>query len=256
MGPEHEFATAWSEDVPDLELLVRLVSAAGRRNAPEPGPLLDRVAERVGGTGPVGGAGVVSALFADGWFRGDDRTYGSPENSLLDRVLERRLGIPLSLSVVAILVGRRLGVSLEAVGMPRHVLLRDPDAGLLHDVFDLGRPLDESGAEALLRRVDPGLPWTPEHLATMTTREVVDRWCRNLRVARATAGDGAGVDAVLDLELTRPDPPLDAVLVASERAVARGAFLDAATMLERHAPAGGPGEAWRARAARLRATMN
>ena len=58
-------------------------------------------------------------------FRGNTRDYGDPENSFLDSVLERRLGIPISLAVVMMEVGRRIGAPVHGVGMPGHFLVMD-----------------------------------------------------------------------------------------------------------------------------------
>jgi len=256
-GDAERFAALWTAAEPDLEALVSLVGTVGR-DAPDPGALLDGLAERVSGSvgDGVDGGRVLAVLFGGDGLRGDRSTYGSPDNSLVDRVLLRRLGIPLSLSVVAVLVGRRLGVPFDAVGMPRHVLLRDPVAGTLHDVFDGARILDATGAAELLARIDPGTPWRSEFLESMTAHEIVDRWCRNLRVARTAVGDGPGVDRIVGLELSRPDPPPDAVVVAVGRAAGRGAFAEAASLLERHAPAGPAGVPWRERAQQFRARLN
>ena len=66
-----------------------------------------------------------SSLFATGRFTGNAVDYYDPRNSYLDQVLARGLGIPITLSVLAIEVGRRVGVPLVGVGMPGHFLVRD-----------------------------------------------------------------------------------------------------------------------------------
>jgi len=63
-------------------------------------------------------------LFAEERLRGNAEDFYDPRNNLLNQVLERRLGIPLTLAVVCIEVGRRAGVLLEGVGFPGHFLLR------------------------------------------------------------------------------------------------------------------------------------
>ncbi len=70
--------------------------------------------------------GVRGLLFEDMGFSGDTEYYSDPRNSLLDQVLDRRLGIPISLSVLMMEVGRRVGVPLEGVAMPGHFLVRQP----------------------------------------------------------------------------------------------------------------------------------
>src|SRR6187399_3482763 len=67
---------------------------------------------------------VCDTLFGRLGFAGDRTTYYAAENSLLPAVLDRRLGIPLSLSLLTIEVGRRVGVPVEGIGMPGHYLVR------------------------------------------------------------------------------------------------------------------------------------
>ena len=80
-------------------------------------------------------------------------------------MLDRRLGIPLSLSLLTIEVGRRCGVEVEGIGMPGHYLVRpagEPDRFL--DVYDGGRELDVEGCHALFERVQAGVPWDERYL--------------------------------------------------------------------------------------------
>src|SRR5438552_9903098 len=67
--------------------------------------------------------GMRAYLFETLGFRGNTRDYGDPENSFLDSVLERRVGIPISLAVVVMEVGRRIGAPVHGVGMPGHFLV-------------------------------------------------------------------------------------------------------------------------------------
>ena len=73
--------------------------------------------------------GIVAALFGVDGLRADVEDYHAEENSFLDRVLERRLGMPITLSAVVIEVGSRIGLTLSMVGMPGHVVVgtSDPD---------------------------------------------------------------------------------------------------------------------------------
>ena len=84
-------------------------------------------------------------LFGDCGFHGNQSEYYDPRNSYLNDVLERRTGIPISLSVVVIEVGRRLGLRLQGVGFPGHFLVRlaGRRGSLLLDPFFGGRPIDE-----------------------------------------------------------------------------------------------------------------
>ena len=66
-------------------------------------------------------------LFDEVGFRGSDDDYYDPRNSFLNEVLSRRIGIPISLSLVYLEMGKRLGIPLVGVGMPGHFLLRHRD---------------------------------------------------------------------------------------------------------------------------------
>jgi regulator of sirC expression with transglutaminase-like and TPR domain len=98
--------------------------------------------------------GLARHLFAAGRFTGNQNDYYDPDNSFLDRVLDRRLGIPISLSVLAIEVGRRVGVPLVGVGLPGHFIVRSAtDSGVFLDPFGGGALLDRAGCIELFRSV-------------------------------------------------------------------------------------------------------
>ncbi len=112
---------------------------------------LDALATRVAGFS----AGELSTLlFVSEGFRGNDSDYGDPSNSFLDDVLDRRLGIPISLSVVMLEVGRRCGLQLHGVGMPGHFLVGG-GAGEWFDPFHDGARLDLAGARRCSRSCTP-----------------------------------------------------------------------------------------------------
>lgn len=81
-------------------------------------------------------------LFEQEHFRGSRVDYYNPQNSFLNRVLERRLGIPLSLSLLYMEVGKRLGLRLAGVGMPFHFIVHcalPEGAGLFIDPYEKGK---------------------------------------------------------------------------------------------------------------------
>ena len=95
---------------------------------------LDRLAQECreaisanGLEGPRAAARLCRYLFEVAGYLGNREAYGDPRNSYLNEVLDRKLGIPITLSVLAIAVGRRLGIPLEGVGMPGHFLIRSPE---------------------------------------------------------------------------------------------------------------------------------
>ena len=127
-------------------------------------------------------------LFEECGFHGNRDDYYDPRNSFLNDVLERRTGIPISLSVVAIEVGRRLGIALEGVGFPGHFLIRavgTADAPLL-DCFHGGVPVDEEELLMRLRALaeNSGGPEfaqvPPRFLETAAPPGILARMLRNL----------------------------------------------------------------------------
>jgi regulator of sirC expression with transglutaminase-like and TPR domain len=164
---------------------------------------LDELSTRVEG---ADASALCRLLFEQVGLRGDREHYDEPANSYIDQVLDRRRGIPISLSVLLIEVGRRCGVSLEAVGMPGHFLVRDPRApGYLIDAFDEGRRLDRADCERLLRAVTGSAGrLTPDLLATSGTWATLARMLANLDRSFERRGDAVSLAWVSDLRLSIP----------------------------------------------------
>lgn len=198
-------------------------------------------------------------LFDDLGFSGDARRYGDPRNSFLNDVLERRIGIPISLSLLTIEVGRRLGLALVGIGMPGHFLVRDDEGGAILDPFSGGRTLDPDDCQALFRNVHgPGPAFGPQMLATAGPRAILVRMLANLRHLYLSAGDAPSSGWVYRLRATIPaETPAEHADVA--RALASvGRFVEAAEVLEELADEvpGAGGDQARARAVSLRALLN
>jgi regulator of sirC expression with transglutaminase-like and TPR domain len=144
-------------------------------------------------------------LFGECGFRGNQDDYYDPRNSFLNDVLERRTGIPISLSVLMIETGARLGITIEGVGFPGHFLVRAPSAGdpLLFDPFFGGRPLDERELLARYRRVsgDERTRLPPEALEATGTLGILARMLRNLLRTYLDRGDHAHALEAVDLLL-------------------------------------------------------
>ncbi|MEO1175313.1 MAG: transglutaminase-like domain-containing protein, partial [Myxococcota bacterium] len=109
--------------------------------------------------------------------RGNENDYYEPENSYLNRVIERALGIPITISVLYLEVGRRSGVPLKGIGFPGHFLLKHCETPIGYlDPFDPRRILDTDDLHAMLERVSRGaVQLQPEHLAPTTNREILVR---------------------------------------------------------------------------------
>lgn len=124
-------------------------------------------------------------------FRGDTDDYYHPDNSHLDRVLERRTGIPLTLAMVLVGVGRRTAIRVEGVGFPGHFLARigGPD-GVLVDPFGDGRILVEAALHRLAHQVlGDASRLQPAHLEPVGTPAMIARMLANLQLAHRRRGE-------------------------------------------------------------------
>lgn len=128
-------------------------------------------------------------LFHDYGFRGNHEHYTDPLNSLLDQVIARRKGIPLTLSIIYLLVGHRLGLSLEPVGLPGHVVVGcyAEETPFFIDAFEQGafRTAEDL---FLILRTNHIVPKSTD-LAPTPVREILCRCCRNLVHHYRAAGD-------------------------------------------------------------------
>lgn len=119
-------------------------------------------------------------LFEEYGLRGNREEYTDPRNSFPDEVLARRLGLPISLAVIYLLVAQRVGVELEPIGAPGHFLVGgyEPEGPFFIDPFEEGRLLGPEEVFARLRALEqkPQLA----DLAPTPVREVLCRMCRNL----------------------------------------------------------------------------
>ena len=150
-----------------------------------------------------------SFVFEDLGFRGDSQDYFSPSNSLLNQVMERRIGVPLTLSIIFMELGWRVGIPFEGVGFPGHFLVRLPGEprDLVLDPFNHARTMHEDDCRRLLDEVTGGrLQFDGRLLASVTKRDIITRLLRNLKGAylRANQDEGA-LAAVERLLLIHPD---------------------------------------------------
>lgn len=141
------------------------------------------------------------ALFEEAGLQGNDGQYYDRGNSLLNEVLDRGLGLPITLSVVYIEVARRAGQQAEGVGFPGHFLVRHhlPHNAVLVDPFGGGQVVGQSELAALLERTS-GSRVTLEPWMTNPTppRQIVTRVLTNLKHAYVLAEDLVGAVTALD----------------------------------------------------------
>jgi regulator of sirC expression with transglutaminase-like and TPR domain len=140
-------------------------------------------------------------LFEELGFAGNREDYYDPRNSLLNDVLERRLGIPITLSLVLIEVGRRVGLPIEGVGLPGHFIARLRSGGehLMVDPFDAGAPLSAEACAALVARaVGQPVPLADAAFAAVSKRAFLARMLTNLKGIYWRRKDWARAAAVAD----------------------------------------------------------
>lgn len=183
---------------------------------------LDRLADTVRAHVPRGADATTRAdvlldvLFDREGFRGNQAEYYDPRNSFLNDVLARRLGIPISLAVVLIEVGRRAGVTVSGIGFPGHFLAQvaGPTGPRVVDPFHGGIALSEGDLEERLRALSPdsrgrqlrAVP--PELLQPAPPRAILARMLRNLLHIWQDRGDVVSALAAADLLLVlSPDSP-------------------------------------------------
>src|SRR5690349_18127407 len=124
-------------------------------------------------------------LFQEAGLRGNREEYYDPRNSFLNDVLDRSLGIPITLALIYMEVGRRLGFPLFGVGMPGHFLLKHYDIDgreTLIDCFESGKILSATDCQRRLNEIYSGqLTLQPDFLGAIPRRQILMRMLNNLR---------------------------------------------------------------------------
>jgi len=161
----------------------------------------------------------VSARFRELGFRGNVDDYYDARNSLLPDVLERRTGIPITLTLVWCEIARRAGVLARGVGFPGHFLARVDElpalsgrsgsAPVIVDPFTGGRIIDDDDARALLQRtLGAGADIHPALFEPASSRATLVRMLTNLKAVWAGRGDHTKAFVALDRIITLvPDAP-------------------------------------------------
>jgi regulator of sirC expression with transglutaminase-like and TPR domain len=174
---------------------------------------LDGLAARVG-RGRDAGATLERLrrfLFEEERFRGNDGEYYDPRNSCLNDVLDRKLGIPITLSVLTMEVGRRVGVDIFGVGLPGHFIVSAAvgSKSVLLDPFNGGTVLTPAAAaEVAARAVGRPVKLEDAHWTPCSRRQIVVRMLRNLKTIYAKQKDWDRALGVIErLLLIDPDAP-------------------------------------------------
>jgi regulator of sirC expression with transglutaminase-like and TPR domain len=201
---------------------------------------------------------LLDRLFRVEGLRGNSVDYHDPANSYLDQVLTRRVGIPITLSVVTMEVGRRLGVRLEGVGMPGHFLVRHVSTPPVYvDAFEGGRLLDGDDCVDRFHRLYRGVAFDPRYLQPVGPRAILARMLANLKAVFTSRQDHLALARVLELRVAIPGVLQEERVELSQALASAGQFGEAADALERLAeeiPA--QGETLVSEATGLRARLN
>ena len=152
-------------------------------------------------------------LFYEGRFTGNSKDYFNARNSFLNDVIERGIGLPITLSVVFIEVARRLGVKLFGVGMPGHFLVKynNDEQEVFFDPFNGGRILTESNCREIIEEMFDGrVSFDRIFLHAITKKQILSRMLQNLKNVYANASDLYKLLGVIErLLLLTPDAPLE-----------------------------------------------
>jgi regulator of sirC expression with transglutaminase-like and TPR domain len=192
----------------DLALGALLIAAEGRETL-DPDPwltALDSLATRIQGrldpahTPDETLDELHRVLYEELGYQGPGRLISpEPDHSRLDRVIERRVGLPISLAIVELEVAWRLGLPLYGVGMPGHFIVGGP-GDLLVDPANDGRRLTRDDCQALLRRsLGEGVLLHAGMLRATGRREILARVLRNLRAAHLANRDWPSALGAMEL---------------------------------------------------------
>jgi regulator of sirC expression with transglutaminase-like and TPR domain len=170
-------------------------------------------------------------------FRGNSKDYYDPDNSYLNRVLETKTGIPITLSLVYMEVGRRAGLDVRGIGIPGHFIVglyggEDP---ILIDPFYRGTILDEKECRRRAAVQHEGaLVWNPRFLRPLDEKAIIVRLLRNLRGIYMSIGDDARSFLVLEWIIALASNPAAELKTRGAMFERLGAFDFAVKDLERY----------------------
>jgi len=124
-------------------------------------------------------------LFEEHGFRGNREDYFDPKNSFLNEVLDRKTGIPISLSVLYIEVAKRIGLSLRGVGFPGHFLVKyvGDEGEIVIDPFNQGEILSQQNLETMLHILyGAKIAFDPDLLEPISNKQILRRMLNNLKI--------------------------------------------------------------------------
>ncbi len=194
------------EEYPGLDVdeyvnaLDTMAADVGDRLPPEPYPL--RVIQAIN-----------RYLFDDLGFSGNQENYYDPDNSYLNRVIERRTGIPITLSLVYLEVAKRIDFPMVGIGMPGHFLIRPDreDIEIFVDPFSGGDILFVQDCKDRINQLFGGtVEFRSEFLQAVSSRQFLVRMLSNLKAIHLNRGEMSHVLAAIDrMLLLFPNTPYE-----------------------------------------------
>jgi len=140
-------------------------------------------------------------LFKEQGFHGNRDDYYDPKNSFLNDVIDRKRGLPITLSILYIEVGQRIGLAIEGVGFPGHFLVKTKSQGeeIVIDPFNAGDVKSNEELQAMLDQIyGRKVRLDREFLAALPKKQILKRMLGNLKAIYGRADELLKMIAVLD----------------------------------------------------------
>src|SRR5579885_1438360 len=195
-----------------------LLIAANEYPDLDPAKYLDRLDIMARNVGPGGGADPLETiarinhyLYEEEGFSGNSEDYYDPRNSFLNEVLDRKTGIPITLSTIYLEIANRLKLPLVGVGLPGHFLIKHRYFGILIDPFAKGRIVTESDCrEQMQKLMGESVPFHRMYLEGVSKRHIISRMLNNLRTVYINSCQFYKALAISDMAVTvQPDSPYE-----------------------------------------------
>jgi regulator of sirC expression with transglutaminase-like and TPR domain len=142
-------------------------------------------------------------LFQQLGFHGNSQDYYNPRNSYLNQVIDRRTGIPITLSIVYMSVAERLDFPTEGIGAPGHFLIKHASSGgdIFIDPYNAGRVMSAEECSAFVAEIHPDVEARAERTPSVTTKQILARMLLNLLKVYASGGDLARATWAIEMIL-------------------------------------------------------
>ena len=141
-------------------------------------------------------------IFEEEAFHGNQKDYYDPRNSFLNEVIDRKTGIPVTMSILYMEVARRIGFDIEGVGFPGHFLVKhvgERKQTIVIDPFFGGRTLDADDLRQMLSSIHGrAMPLEQRHLLSVGKKQILSRLLHNLRSVYSDRGDSQRAMVAID----------------------------------------------------------